>query len=394
MSEYVGDGTTLSLDEKLERNKAGAYDQWAVVTDPDYAAKVVNEDGKFLNEPYLTPGDVSKRLGCERNKFRKLATETFRDCLVDITERDNEDPEGGLGRQNRAKTLLSTRDLEIMKIILHYKERGVSDNDIREEIVNRKKYHRQDEEKDAPLVVFDHVSLTYGEKGDKPAVKDLSFKIPKGAWVGLIGGTGSGKSTTISLLERLYEPSEGKIFYRGKPLDDYDLDSLREEISLVSQKPSLFKGSIRSNLLLGKKDATEEEMTDALKRSLAYEFVSKYRNYLDHPVDEGGANLAGGQKQRLLIARALLKGGDLLILDDSTSALDYLSDQKVRQNISSIPGLTKIIVSQRAGSLKDCDLILVFDKGRIIAQGTHQELLRTCSVYEEIYEMQKKGAKE
>ena len=139
MSEYVGDGTTLSLDEKLERNKAGAYDQWAVVTDPDYAATVVNEDGKFLNEPYLTPGDVSKRLGCERNKFRKLATETFRDCLVDITERDNEDPEGGLGRQNRAKTLLSTRDLEIMKIILHYKERGVSDNDIREEIVNRKK---------------------------------------------------------------------------------------------------------------------------------------------------------------------------------------------------------------------------------------------------------------
>ena len=196
------------------------------------------------------------------------------------------------------------------------------------------------------------------------------------------------------MLERLYEPSEGKIFYRGKPLDDYDLDSLREEISLVSQKPSLFKGSIRSNLLLGKKDATEEEMTDALKRSLAYEFVSKYRNYLDHPVDEGGANLSGGQKQRLLIARALLKGGDLLILDDSTSALDYLSDQKVRQNISSIPGLTKIIVSQRAGSLKDCDLILVFDKGRIIAQGTHQELLRTCSVYEEIYEMQKKGAKE
>ncbi len=262
------------------------------------------------------------------------------------------------------------------------------------EIVNQKKYRRQDEEKDAPLVVFDHVSLTYGEKGDKPAVKDLSFKIPKGAWVGLIGGTGSGKSTTISLLERLYEPSEGKIFYRGKPLDDYDLDSLREEISLVSQKPSLFKGSIRSNLLLGKKDATEEEMTDALKRSLAYEFVSKYRNYLDHPVDEGGANLSGGQKQRLLIARALLKGGDLLILDDSTSALDYLSDQKVRQNISSIPGLTKIIVSQRAGSLKDCDLILVFDKGRIIAQGTHQELLRTCSVYEEIYEMQKKGAKE
>ena len=138
MSEYVGDGTILSLDEKLERKKAGAYDQWAAVTDPEYASTVINEDGRFLNEPYLTPGDASKRLGCERNKFRKLATETFRDCLVDITERNNEDPDESLGRQNRAKTLLSTRDLEIMKIVLYYKERGVSDSDIKEEIVNRK----------------------------------------------------------------------------------------------------------------------------------------------------------------------------------------------------------------------------------------------------------------
>lgn len=260
------------------------------------------------------------------------------------------------------------------------------------QIINTKEFSKNDEIKEKPYISFNNVSLTYGKKGDKFAVSGLTFDIKKGSWVGLIGGTGSGKSTTISLLERLYEPSEGEILYRGIPLDKYDLDSLRKEISLVSQKPSIFKGSIRSNLLLAKKDATEEEMIDALKKSLAYEYVSKYDDFLDHEVEEAGANLSGGQKQRLLIARALLKEGDLLILDDSTSALDYLSDQQVRHNISQIPSLTKIIVSQRAGSLKDCDLILVYDKGQIIAQGKHEELLKDCQVYQEIYEMQKKGA--
>ena len=255
-----------------------------------------------------------------------------------------------------------------------------------------KKYHKEDQDPSKAYISFQDVSLTYGKVGDKNAVSDLSFEIKEGSWVGLIGGTGSGKSTTISLLERLYEPTQGKIFYRGRPLDEYDLDDLRKEISLVSQKPSIFKGSIRSNLLLAKKDASEEELIHALKESLAFEYVSKYDDFLDHEVEEGGANLSGGQKQRLLIARAILKGGDLLILDDSTSALDYLSDQQVRHNISLIPGLTKIIISQRAGSLKDCDLILVYDKGRIIAQGKHEELLKTCPVYQEIYEMQRKGA--
>ena len=259
-------------------------------------------------------------------------------------------------------------------------------------IINQKKFHKNDHVEDAPYVSFQNVGLTYGKEGEKMAVENLTFDIKEGSWIGLIGGTGSGKSTTISLLERLYEPSAGKIYYRGRPLDEYDLDDLRKEISLVSQKPSIFKGTIRSNLLIAKKDATEEELIEALKKSLAFEYVSKYDDFIDHEVEEMGANLSGGQKQRLLIARAILKGGDLLILDDSTSALDYLSDQQVRHNISAIPGLTKIIISQRAGSLKDCDLILVFDKGKIIAQGKHEELLKTCSVYQEIYEMQKKGA--
>ena len=246
---------------------------------------------------------------------------------------------------------------------------------------------KDEEASGTKLIEFKDVSLTYGKEGDEPAVKGLSFRIDQGETVGIIGGTGSGKSTAISLLLRLYEPTSGQIFYRGIPLYEYDLNALRKEISVALQKPSIFKGTIRSNLLLSKKDATEDEMVKALKDALAYDYVSKYDDFLDHEIEEGGANLSGGQKQRLLIARALLKGGDLLILDDCMSALDYLSDQKVRSNISKIKGLTKIIVSQRASSLIDCDKILVFDNGQIIASGKHEELLKSCDIYREIFEI-------
>ena len=252
---------------------------------------------------------------------------------------------------------------------------------------------KDEEASGSKLIEFKDVSLTYGKEGDKPAVSNLTFRIDQGETVGIIGGTGSGKSTAISLLLRLYEPTSGQIFYRGIPLYEYDLNALRKEISVALQKPSIFKGTIRSNLLLSKKDATEEEMVKALKDALAYDYVSKYDDFLDHEVEEGGANLSGGQKQRLLIARALLKGGDLLILDDCMSALDYLSDQKVRSNISKIKGLTKIIVSQRASSLIDCDKILVFDNGQIIASGKHEELLKSCDIYREIFEIQKGGVR-
>ena len=252
---------------------------------------------------------------------------------------------------------------------------------------------KDEEASGTKLIEFKDVSLTYGKEGDEPAVSDLSFRIDQGETVGIIGGTGSGKSTAISLLLRLYEPTSGQIFYRGIPLYEYDLSALRKEISVALQKPSIFKGTIRSNLLLSKKDATEDEMVKALKDALAYDYVSKYDDFLDHEIEEGGANLSGGQKQRLLIARALLKGGDLLILDDCMSALDYLSDQKVRSNISKIKGLTKIIVSQRASSLIDCDKILVFDNGQIIASGKHEELLKSCDIYREIFEIQKGGVR-
>jgi ATP-binding cassette subfamily B multidrug efflux pump len=249
-----------------------------------------------------------------------------------------------------------------------------------------------DNEKNSPLIAFEDVSLSYGAKEDKPAVAGLTFTIERGQWVGLIGGTGSGKSSTLALLERLYEPTTGLIRYKGEALDHYDLDKLHQEIAFVSQKPALFKGTVRSNLLLGKADANDEELIAALKDSLAYEYVSRYPDFLDHPIEEAGANLSGGQKQRLLIARALLKTSEILILDDSTSALDFLSDQQVRHNISKREALTKIIVSQRASSLKDCQKILVFDNGHIVAQGTHEELLKSCAIYHDIDAMQRSQA--
>lgn len=245
------------------------------------------------------------------------------------------------------------------------------------------KFDKKDGETNAPLLCFEDVAFTFGKQGDKCAVEGISFSLKKGECLGLIGGTGSGKSTVINLATHLFDPSSGRILYRGLPLNEYDLDALHKEISEVSQRPSLFKGTIRSNLLLGKADASEEEMVTALKDACAYEFVSVFPEYLDHPVNEGGSNLSGGQKQRLLIARALLKGGDLLILDDSMSALDYLSEKKIRGVLKAKKDLTKIIVSQRVSSLRDCDEILVFDNGHIVARGTDEELRKTSPLYQD-----------
>jgi ATP-binding cassette subfamily B protein len=238
-----------------------------------------------------------------------------------------------------------------------------------------------------PIFKFENVSFSY-KKGSKNTLDNLNFAILPGSSVGIIGGTGSGKSTTIALLERLYDPNKGHIYFNGSDIKDVDLDYLRSNLSLVSQKPAIFKGTIRSNLLLAKPQASEEELVQALKDSLAYEYVNRYKDKLDHEVEENGANLSGGQKQRLLIARALLKNSSVLILDDSLSALDYLSDKTVRSNISKRENLTKIIISQRATTLSSCDQIFVFDNGKIVDQGTHDELLRHCKIYQEIYALQ------
>ncbi len=239
---------------------------------------------------------------------------------------------------------------------------------------------------EAPLLEFRHVFFAYGE-GEK-AANDISFVLRRGEKIGIIGPTGSGKSTLASLVERFIEPSAGEILLNGRDIRLYDLRALRSQISFVSQKPSLFSGSVRSNLILGNPTATEAEIKEALALSLAAEFVSRYPDGLEHPLEEGGGNLSGGQKQRLLIARALLSKPSLLILDDSTSALDYLSEQKVRTNLWNIKGLSLIAISQKTSTISQCDEILVLENGEVKERGSQKELLATSGLYATIYETQ------
>ena len=237
-----------------------------------------------------------------------------------------------------------------------------------------------------PLIKFNHVS--FGFDDNKLFLKDLDFQIRKGETFGIIGGTGSGKSTLINLIERFYDTNDGEILYKGQPIKDYDLKALRNDIGLVNQKSSLFKGTIKSNYLMSKKDVSDEDIVDALKAAQAYEFVSKYEDDINHIVNEGGTNFSGGQRQRLCIGRALIRKPELLILDDATSALDLLTDKKVRETISSYKDMTKVIVSQRVATIQNADYILVLEGGQVVGQGKHKELLANCPIYKEIYETQ------
>ena len=243
--------------------------------------------------------------------------------------------------------------------------------------------------KGEPLIEFKNVSFRYNDSSNN-VISNIDFKINKGETIGIIGGTGSGKTSIIKLIERFFDASEGKILYKGYDIKDYDLRCLRDEISLVNQNNVLFNGTIKSNLLIGKRDASDEEIIKALKDSEAYDFVKKYDDFIDHKVLEGGKNFSGGQKQRLCIARSLIKNSETLILDDSTSALDYLTDFKVRDNISKIKDLTTIIVSQRTSSIMKADKIIVIDNGKIDAIGRHSELLNSSKIYKEIYNSQNK----
>lgn len=235
------------------------------------------------------------------------------------------------------------------------------------------------------LVKFNDVSLSFNNENN--VLNHIDFEINKGETIGLIGGTGSGKTLLINVLERFYDFNEGEIFYKGINIKDYDISSLRNDIGLVSQKPHFLKGTIKSNMLIGKSDATDEEIIEALKMSKAYEFVSKYDDLLNHEVLENGKNFSGGQKQRLAIARGILRAKDLLILDDSTSALDYLTDKEVRKNIKKNK-MTTLIISQRCSSIKDADRIYIIEHGEIVGVGTHKQLLKNNEVYKEIYASQ------
>lgn len=235
-----------------------------------------------------------------------------------------------------------------------------------------------------PKIAFRHVDFMY--QGDKsPVLSDLNFEIHGGETIGIIGGTGSGKSTLVNLIPRFYDVTEGQILVDGVDVRDYDMESLRKKFGVVPQKAVLFQGTIRENMRYGKEDATEEEIWQALRISQAEEVVMHKSAGLDEVIREGGKNLSGGQKQRLTIARALVRNPEILILDDSASALDFATDAKLRKALREhTKGMTVLLVSQRAASIMHADRILVLDGGKAVGFGTHEELLRTCSVYREI----------
>ena len=236
-----------------------------------------------------------------------------------------------------------------------------------------------------PFLVFDHVSLTYEGAGES-TLKDIHFTVNKGETIGIIGGTGSGKSSLVNLIPAFYPVSEGNIFLEGKNLQEYDKAELRNRMGIVPQKAVLFAGTVRSNLLWGKEDATEEELWQALEIAQAKEIVENKEGKLDAVIAQNGRNLSGGQRQRLSIARALVRKPEILIMDDSASALDYATDAKLRQSIQRIEGgVTTFIVSQRASSIRHADKIIVLDDGEMAGIGTHSELLANCGVYQEIY---------
>ena len=241
------------------------------------------------------------------------------------------------------------------------------------------------DEKQIPRVEFEHVSLTYQGAGAE-SLSDISFKAYQGQTIGIIGGTGSGKSSLVNLIPRFYDATRGEIRIDGRNVKEYQMDSLRERVGMVLQKAVLFKGTIGANIRWGKEDATDAEIEEALEISQAKEFVDSKKEGLNFKIEQSGRNLSGGQKQRLTIARALVKKPEILILDDSASALDFATDAKLRKAIREMKEQpTVFIVSQRASSIQYADQILVLDDGELAGAGTHRELLENCPAYQEIY---------
>ena len=241
---------------------------------------------------------------------------------------------------------------------------------------------------DGYAVEFRNVNLCYNDGADN-SLTGIDFSVKKGETVGIIGGTGSGKSSLVGLIPRFYDATQGQVLVDGVNVNEYSFDELREHVGIVMQKAVLFKGTIRENLKWGKNDATDEELWAAIDAAQAREFVETKEGGLDFEIAQGGKNLSGGQKQRLTIARALVRKPDILILDDSASALDYATDAKLRAAIAALPGnMTVFIVSQRTASIMHADKIIVLDDGQMVGMGTQEELLENCEVYKEIYNSQ------
>ena len=239
---------------------------------------------------------------------------------------------------------------------------------------------------------FENVSFRYSQKAKRPALQDVNLHIPSGATVGILGSTGSSKSTLVQLIPRLYDVTEGSVKVGGIDVKDYDLEVLRDNVAMVLQKNTLFSGSIKENLRWGNANATDEELVHACKLACADEFITGFPKGYDTHIEQGGSNVSGGQKQRLCIARAILRRPKVLILDDSTSAVDTATDAKIRGALkTALPGATKLIIAQRITSVMDADMILVLDDGRVVGQGTHAQLMESCEIYREVYESQQEG---
>ena len=242
---------------------------------------------------------------------------------------------------------------------------------------------------------FENVSFRYGKAADRNALDSIDLHIRSGMTVGILGGTGSSKSTLVQLIPRLYDATEGAVKVGGVDIQEYDLRTLRDAVSMVLQKNVLFSGSIRDNLRWGDPTATDEEMERACRLACAHDFITAFPQGYDTHIEQGGSNVSGGQKQRLCIARALLKKPKILILDDSTSAVDTHTDAMIRKAFAEeIPNTTKLIIAQRVASVQDADLILVLEGGKIAAAGTHEELLNSSAIYREVYASQTKGGEE
>ena len=239
---------------------------------------------------------------------------------------------------------------------------------------------------------FEHVTFRYSASAEVPVLDDINLSIASGETIGIVGGTGSSKSSLVNLISRLYDVNEGAVYVGGKDVRSYDLDTLRNEVSVVLQQNVLFSGSILDNLRWGDPNATEEQCIEACKQACADEFIQTFPDKYNTHIEQGGTNVSSGQKQRLCIARALLKKPKVLILDDSTSAVDTATDARIRKAFrEAIPGTTKIIIAQRISSVMDADHIIVLDDGRLNGFGTHEELLHTNAIYRDVYESQTQG---
>ena len=244
-------------------------------------------------------------------------------------------------------------------------------------------------------IVFENVSFRYSKDAPHRALKEVTLSIPSGATVGILGGTGSSKSTLVQLIPRLYDVTEGSLKVGGVDVRDYDLTVLRDSVAMVLQKNVLFSGTIKENLRWGNANATDEELIHACKLACAHDFIESFPEGYDHKIEQGGTNVSGGQKQRLCIARALLKKPKILILDDSTSAVDTATDAAIRKAFrEEIPGTTKLIIAQRIASVQEADIIIILDNGQISDVGSHDELMQRSNIYQEVFYSQQKGGEE